>query len=194
MWKKVLKIIENIVFAILLLVALLVLISLLPIKNNYKLYSVMSGSMEPTIGVGSMIISQPVSNYHVDNIITYQNLESTNQTTTHRIVEITEEDGATRYYTKGDANDGIDGNYITDDKIIGKYLFNIPYLGYLIGYIKTLPGLVLIIIIPATIIIYEEVKKIKKEGKKILKNKKATKDGKNNNKRVKNKRKDKNGK
>ena len=154
----------------------------------------MSGSMEPTIGVGSMITSQPVGNYKVDDIITYQNLESTNQTTTHRIVKIAREGGTTRYYTKGDANDNIDGNYVTDDKIIGKYLFNIPYLGYLIGYIKTLPGLVLIIIIPATIIIYEEVKKIKKEGKKILKNKKATKDGKNNNKRVKNKRKDKNGK
>ncbi len=168
MTKKILKIIENVVFAVLLLLALLVIISLLPIKDNYKLYSVMSGSMEPAIGVGSMIASQPAGSYQVDDIITFYNKNSTKETTTHRIVEVSKEDSVTKYYTKGDANESQDGDYVTEERIEGKYLFRVPWLGYLIGYIKTLPGLILIIIIPTTIIIYEEVKKIKHEGKKII--------------------------
>ncbi len=167
-FKLVLKIVENLIFAILLLLALLVVISLLPIENNYKLYSVMSGSMEPTIGVGTMIVSQLATSYHVDNIITFNEANSTNKTTTHRIVEIQKENGEKTYQTKGDANESVDRVIVDEERIIGRYLFGIPLIGYLIGYIKTLPGLILIIIIPTTIIIYEEVKKIKVEGKKIV--------------------------
>ena len=173
--RKVLKVIENIVFGLLLLVALLVLISLLPIKNNYKLYSVMSGSMEPAIKVGSMIVSQPVEAYFEGDIITFFNNNSTKDTTTHRIEKIEKDEWLTRYYTKGDANENIDGKYTTDEKIIGKQLFSIPYLGYLIGYIKTLPGLILIIIIPATVITYEEIRKMRDERLKVIKKREAKK-------------------
>lgn len=182
-WKTVLKVIENVVFVILLLIAFLVIVSFLPIKNNYKLYSVMSGSMEPTIGVGSLIISQPSSKYEVGDIITFRPNNATNQTTTHRVNSIDQSEDFIRYYTKGDANSSVDSNYVTKDKIVGKYLFQVPYLGYLIGYIKTLPGLILIIVVPASIIIFEEIKKIKNESKEIIsrKREKAKKRKKNEN-------------
>jgi signal peptidase len=51
---------------------------------------------------------------------------------------------------------------VAESDVVGKYVFRVPYLGYLIGYIKTLPGLILIIVIPATIIVYEESRNIRK--------------------------------
>jgi len=189
--KKVLKILENIIFSFLILIALLIVVSLLPIKNNYKIYVVMSGSMEPKIKTGSLIFSQPVNDYQVDDIITFKSENSnTKDTTTHRIIEKNVENDEVEYTTKGDANNSNDQETVNKEQIVGKYVWGVPFLGYLIGYIQTLPGLILIVVIPATIIIYEEARKIKVEGKNIIEKRKTIKKEKSK----KNKRKDNDGK
>jgi len=170
---KFLSIIGNALLVLLILVGILIAFSLLPIKNNYKILAVTSGSMEPAIGVGSLAIIKPVGDYKVNDIITFKkpNASSDKETTTHRIVEISESAGSTFYKTKGDANENADAGLVNADQIVGKYYFSIALLGYLIKYLKSLPGLILIIIIPATIIIYEEAKKIGQEARKIKKRK-----------------------
>jgi len=161
--KKIIKLTENILITILLLIGILIAVSLIPNKNIYKLYTVMSGSMEPTIKVGSVIISIPQKNYEVGDVVTYKDNLSKYKFTTHRIVEIKEVNGKKEIYTKGDANDSLDGEAISEANILGKSLFDIPYLGYLVSYLKNPIGLILIIIIPSTIIIYEEIRKIRIE-------------------------------
>lgn len=163
--KKAGKIILNIILAIFIVIGCLIIFSILPFKNNYKLYTVMSGSMEPTIHVGSLIISKPQKSYKINDIITYLPASAKNKadTRTHRIVKIEEKNGRNFAQTKGDANNITDNELIPSERIIGKYRFGIPILGYIIGYAKTIPGLVIVIIVPATIIIYQEVINIKKE-------------------------------
>jgi len=171
-FKTILKIIGDILFGIIIIVGLTFLVSLLPVKNNYKVFSVMSGSMEPAIRTGSLIFSQPFNSYEVGDIITFHPDSASNKknTTTHRISgKKQQNDGMTVFTTKGDANNANDSGEIQRDQIVGKYIFKIPYLGYLLAFIKTLTGLVLVIIIPATIIIYEEFKKITHEAKNISK-------------------------
>ena len=125
----------------------------------------MSGSMEPTVSVGSLAVIKPTSDYKVGDIITFTppNSTSKKEATTHRIVEVTDQNGSIFYKTKGDANDTADTQLLQKDQIVGKYRFSIALLGYLLKYIKTLPGLILIIVIPATVIIYEEGRKIGRE-------------------------------
>lgn len=48
-------------------------------------------------------------------------------------------------------------------------------MGYVFGYVKTPIGLIFIIVIPATIIIYEELRKIRHETKQIIKRRKEKK-------------------
>ena len=55
----------------------------------------------------------------------------------------------------------VKGQYVD---IIGKKIAAVPYLGFPISYAKTTPGLILLVIIPAVIIIYDEMQKIKKEN------------------------------
>lgn len=147
--------------------------SLLPIKNNIKFLSVMSGSMEPSIKTGSLIIIKPAKNYSVDDVITFKSFDSSEDEkyTTHRIHQVRDIEDKRYFVTKGDANSSPDMSQVEEGRIIGKLILVIPFLGYLIKYIQTLPGLVLIIIIPATIIVYEEAKKIRGEINEMRKKK-----------------------
>ena len=175
--KTALNYILNVILGILIVIGLLLAFSLLPIKGNFKVMNVMSGSMEPQIKVGSSIVVKPSKEYRVGDVISFNppNVKSDKESITHRIVRINGKPWSEIYYTKGDANSNEDSKAVYGDQIIGKVIFSVPYLGYLLVYIKTLPGLLLIIIIPATIIIYEEIKKIKKEAKTIIKNRKNKK-------------------
>lgn len=144
--------------------------SLLPIENNFKLFTVQSGSMEPEVGTGSIIIVKEVPSYEKGDVITRKNIGDSRITITHRIVEKnlleTEGENATEgfeFRTKGDANEDADAETFTREDIIGKVLFHIPFLGFPINFIKTTHGFILLVVIPATILIYEEFLKIKKE-------------------------------
>lgn len=179
MAKKIFIVILNIFLVCLILIAFLVAYTLLPIKNNFKLLSVMSGSMRPTLDVGELVVVKPVANYKVGDIITFKDpsvVSDKKAVITHRIHEIIQSSDSISYKTKGDANNAPDADLIKKDDVIGKFIFGIRYVGYLIVYVKTLPGLIIIIVIPATIIIYEEVKKIKKEAGEIRKRRKQKKD------------------
>ena len=106
-------------------------------------YMVLSGSMEPTYHVGSLVYVKSVDykTLSVGDPITYMLDEDT--VVTHRIVEVLpdEEDPNTiRFFTKGDANNAVDGSSVHYKNIIGKPVFSLPYLGYVANFIHNPPG------------------------------------------------------
>lgn len=127
--------------------------------GRYKLMVVLSGSMEPAIKMGSIVVIKPEKNYIKKDIITYQDLAKSKTTITHRVFEAS----GSAYITKGDANKIPDTTKIFPKQIIGKVIFVIPYLGYPVSFTKTLPGLILVIVIPATIIVYQELVNLKND-------------------------------
>jgi len=167
------KIIEGIILFAVAVIALVVLLSFLNV-GGLRMFAVKSGSMEPQIKKGSVVFTQPAQDYVVDDIITFQ-ISNATDFVTHRITEVGQDNDKVYYKTKGDANSSEDFTKVTEDKVVGKVTLNVNYVGYFVQYVKTLPGLVILIIIPATIIIYEEVKKIRKEAKEILKKRKSKK-------------------
>jgi len=178
--KKTKKIIYFVLSLIVIIFALLVIFSFFPFPGKYRLYVVYSGSMAPTIKTGSLIVIRERPDYQVGEIITFRPLDARqrNEAVTHRIIRIVEEKGGKLIFTKGDANDTEDKSPIPIANIVGKFTFKIPYLGYPIGFAKTMPGLVFLIIIPGTIIVYSETQNIIKEIKK--KKIKRRKNAKNN--------------
>ena len=121
-------------FSIFSLIEVLVILLLILIVGSlaigYRFYNVMSGSMLPTIPVGSIcVINTNETNYEVGDIITYNR---NGEVITHRIEGIEGEE----IFTKGDANQSVDASTILHQNIIGKYLFSIPLLGYLLVYLK----------------------------------------------------------
>lgn len=130
---------------------------------------VQSGSMEPAIKTGSIIAVKPVENYKIGDIITFKR-RGEKDLTTHRIVEMRVEQGSPIYTTQGDANNAPDMREVKESEVTGKALFAVPYLGYAVDFAKKPVGFALLIIIPALLIIGDEIKKIIKEVKKNVRN------------------------
>lgn len=171
---KIFKTIYYIFIACIAVVAGLLVISVFPITGNYKVMVVLSGSMEPAIKVGSVVVVKPVANYEVGDIITFGPMGKNKMPITHRIAEIKEKEGRMIYVTKGDANDSTDSNEVPKNQIVGKALFSVPYIGYAVDTAKKPLGFAFIIIVPAAIIIFDEVKKIKNEVVRIRNKNKNT--------------------
>lgn len=108
---------------------------------GYSVLEVVSGSMKPTIEVGELIvIDTNEKNYKKDDIVTFYDVNGA--FVTHRIVSIDED----KMITKGDNNDSKDD--ATDvDKIVGKYVCKIPYLGTVLSIIQKPVILFLILVI-----------------------------------------------
>ena len=105
--------------------------------------TVLSGSMEPTYHVGSLIYVKEVDYKKLEagDVITFMMDEDT--LATHRIVEVVPDDedpDVLRYRTKGDANDAEDGALVHYKNVVGSPVFTIPQLGYLANYIQNPPG------------------------------------------------------
>lgn len=131
--KKILKVYQFLLYLITAILLLVVCISFLPRICGIKPYIVLSGSMEPVIQTGSIAyIDGKIDSYsiHTGDIITYK---LSDQTVTHRVVDET----LTSVITKGDANEEKDFSPVLRSAILGKYLFSIPYLGYLYSYVST---------------------------------------------------------
>jgi len=164
--RRALKIIYSIIVAFIVLVAVLLIVSVLPITGNYKVLTVISGSMEPAIHTGSVVVVKPVTDYKIGDVITFGPYTKTKAPTSHRIYDIKVVDGSPVYITKGDANNAPDAREIKKSDIVGKVLFSVPYMGYAVEFAKKPLGFALIIIVPAAIIIGDEIKKIYVELKK----------------------------
>lgn len=176
MISKIFKFIINTVLIVLILIGILVVFSFVPFPGNYKIFTVQSGSMEPAIKTGSLIFVKPMADYDVGNVIT-RRTNDPKVTITHRIYSKDDVNGQATFETKGDANNAPDGEKFTRDGIIGKVLLAIPYLGYPVGFAKTTQGIILIVIVPAVIIIYDEMNKIREEIRKKMEEKKKGKTG-----------------
>ena len=170
MIKHILKSINYIIITIaLVLVFLLVGVRLFGID----VYIVLSGSMEPTYKVGSIIYVKEIdtNNLEKNDAITFK--LSDGIVATHRIVDITEdENGIKKFTTKGDANEEIDKLPVDEKDVIGKPITTIPYLGYISSILNTTRGKVIIIEIGIILLIINAIIDSNEDKKRGMKNEK----------------------
>ena len=170
LYKKIKKLGQGLywlLFTALIVIAAFVALSAIDIPENYKLLSVQSGSMEPAIPIGSVLLTKPSSAYQVEDVITFRDIENPNYLITHRIVEVENLENGSLYVTKGDANEDADSERIEKDLVVGKVIWSLPLIGYVVSFARTQVGLILLIVIPVTIIVYSEILAIKREFKKL---------------------------
>lgn len=128
------------------LVAVVVILALLLVGARLiglQVFTVLSGSMEPTYHVGSLIYVKNVDPFELESgdVITFMLDEDT--VATHRIVEVVPDETdstVVRFKTKGDANEAEDGSLVHYKNVIGSPVFTIPQLGYVANYIQNPPG------------------------------------------------------
>jgi len=170
---KVFNVLYWILLSVLLFIAGLAVLSAFGLPKIFRLFVVQSGSMEPVIKTGSLVVVRPENKYNKDDIITFKvhsdaDIQNPNLLITHRIVDLKDDNSGLFFTTKGDANQSPDAESRPAGNVLGKVVFSVPYLGYPVGFAKTQTGFILLVVIPATIIVYSEMVTIKNETQKLL--------------------------
>lgn len=154
---KTIKKIWNIITNIIVVLAVILAVALVGVRLvGLQVFTVLSGSMEPTYHVGSLIYVKDVDYKELEagDVITF--MLDGDTVATHRITEVVpdeEEPDTLRYRTKGDANDAEDGKLVHYKNVIGSPVFTIPYLGYFADYIQNPPGTYVAISVGAVLLL-----------------------------------------
>lgn len=135
--KKIIKVISNILTVFVIILSLLLLTPNVLLNFGINCFVVLSGSMEPVIDTGSIVmVNSRDKDVEVGDIILYR-IENTN--VVHRIIRVTDED---TYITKGDNNESEDFSPVSAVQIYGKAMempwgWCIPYAGYVSNWLQT---------------------------------------------------------
>lgn len=135
----------------------------IPTILGHKILTVISGSMEPAIHTGDVIIVEPTGDtvdYQVGDVLTFRSKENPNLLITHRVVGIFTINDQRLYMTKGDANDTEDLSPVAPSQVLGRYRWRVPYFAYLSNFIRQPLGIVLFVIVPGLVLIGLEFRKI----------------------------------
>lgn len=157
--RKILNWIVNIGIGLLIVLIVLSLVSKYNRSDyilNFAPMKVLSGSMEPQIKVGDMVIAKKIEPCLIEegDIISYRMNNKVN--VTHRVLEVFNEYDDFSFKTKGDANNIEDSELVLEDNVIGKLVFRVPKVGYFIDFMTKPLGFLALFILPITILLGSE--------------------------------------
>lgn len=169
MAKKKLKWVGNIIFVFIVIAVSVSIYLILQSRRNpdkipsvagFSVMTVLSGSMSPYLSAGDMIVikeTNPVLLKEGD-VITYK--QNSGLIVTHRIIELLGDENELMFRTKGDANNVEDFGLVSQNQLIGKVAFKIPYGGYVARFVRTPYGFMMFILVPVILLIVGEVRKV----------------------------------
>ena len=138
---------------------------------GFRIYHILTGSMEPTIPTGSNVLVRTVDpdTLQEGDIITFISHDSAiyGSANTHRIIRVeTDDAGARCFVTRGDANNMEDEIRVYPADVKGKVVFHLSASANLfLGFLHTRLGFVLVIVLPLMLVIWLFMKDFRKEVK-----------------------------
>lgn len=143
-----------------------------PSVGGYMPLIVLTDSMYPTIESGDLIIchTEDAKNIKEGDIISFFDPDGNGTSiVTHRVLEVTTQDGQIAFKTKGDGNNVEDQMLVPADKLVSVYQMRIAGAGNVAMFMQTTPGLVCCVGLPLALILgYDFLRRSKyeKEQKK----------------------------
>ena len=132
-----------------------------PKIGGYTPLIVLTGSMEPQIMEGDLIIVKQIDgkDVKVNDIIAFFDPDGNGTSIlTHRVKKVIDEDGKLSFRTMGDANDSEDRTAVSADKLVGIYTdTRIPGAGNVAMFMQTTAGLVVCVMLPLILLIVYDV-------------------------------------
>ncbi len=144
--------IQYVIVALIVALGVLLGASAVPLFGKYGVYTVLSGSMAPTISTGSIVVVRPQETYTRGDVITAKSGDP-HRPVTHRIVDVTPEG----FVTQGDANAAPDSIVRAPKDVLGRVVFHVPLVGYPIAWVQTPQGFIFLLVIPSVLIVYHEI-------------------------------------
>ena len=134
------------------------------------MFNIVSESMEPTLEINDVVVVQRCEpeNLQKGDIITFQQEE---RTISHRIIDITEERGMTKFKTKGDNNEIADPDPVESTQVYGKVIFSVKKIGKAISYIQNARGFINIAIFAVIVFVLVSLRDKQKNTRKMKRKK-----------------------
>jgi len=134
----------------------------LPNAMGMRSFTVMSGSMEPTIHVGDVVIDKKISplDARPGDVVTFSDPTGRKRLITHRIRSLRVQGNTVRVVTKGDANNAVERWTVPADGRIGRAELRVWKLGYPLVYAHSRFGLIGLVAMPAFLLCLVELRKI----------------------------------
>jgi signal peptidase len=116
--------------------------------------TVMSGSMEPAVGVGDVVINSRVApaDVRVGDIVTFSDPEGTGKLITHRVRRMRIADGTAHVVTKGDNTNSVERWDMPASGSLGRVEYRVPLLGFLVFWLHGPLARIGLIVIPALLL------------------------------------------
>ena len=158
---------KDILIIFLLVLALSPVIYAIPlfVGGSSKIFIVLSESMVPVMNIGDAVIVNSVESKDIKagNIIAFLPSDSAKTSVSHRVIEVYNDDnGDISFQTKGDAVEDKDPFIVKSENVIGKIDFLVPNIGYLTRYSKKPILFIIFVIIPALLIVVDEMRNMMK--------------------------------
>ncbi len=113
---------------------------------GYSQYIVTSGSMEPSMSPGDLILVKSQESYGLGDVVTFR--DSRGETVTHRIVG-----GVSgQFITQGDANNTEDGELLPPERILGKLRLVLPGAGGVLMFLRSPLGILVLLVVGVLLI------------------------------------------
>lgn len=147
------KVAEYLCFTIVILLMMAAVFVYLGPHIGWRVDAVLSGSMEPEVKTGSLVVTRSVDaeEIEVGDIITFYPNAAEENMVTHRVIGIGHS-SSLYFETKGDANEELDPFTVPARNLVGKVSFHMPYWGYFTEFLKTPFGFLLAVVIPGSLI------------------------------------------
>ena len=143
--KEFMKVLGNMGFCVfLILVIILAYMGETGSIGGYTLFSIMTGSMEPTFSVGTLVVGETVdpNDIREGNIITYKGVTGST-VTTHRVQEVKQGEEGVEFVTKGDANSVVDPITVKGSNVISRVFVDLKHVGGIMTFLQENMGAVI---------------------------------------------------
>lgn len=133
-----------------------------PLAFGDRPYTVLTGSMEPTISAGDVVIDERISplQARVGDVVTFRDPEDQSRQLTHRVRSVRRRGSHLWFVTRGDANNAVERWRIAADGSLGRVLYTVPWVGHVAVLTRTPLGLALLVIVPLLLLALDELLKI----------------------------------
>ncbi len=127
-----------------------------PSLGSFLPLIVLTDSMYPEIESGDLIICRTAEPEDIavgDVIAFFDPAGNGSSVVTHRVVEVTEQDGALAWRTKGDANNVEDSTLVPAGNLVGVYRSRIAGAGNIAMFMQTTQGLIICVVCPILLLV-----------------------------------------
>jgi signal peptidase len=116
--------------------------------------TVLSGSMDPALKVGDIVIDRQVSpaDVRVGDVITFSDPEGTDKLITHRVRQLRIADGTAHVVTKGDNTNAVERWEMPAGGSLGRVEYRVPLLGFLVFWLHGPFARLGLIVLPALLL------------------------------------------